>query len=81
MSDSESGRGMNDMSYYMKKMSKRGRRFERRLAERRKRAASKAAFAEVARILAEAMNKDLLDERDIIKALKDECDLEITMQG
>lgn len=48
----------------MKKMSKRGRRFERRLAERRKRAASEATFAEVARILIEArkkkQDKDLL---------------------
>ena len=31
--------------------------------------------------LAEAMNKNLLDEKGIIKALKDECDLEITMEG
>lgn len=48
----------------MKKMSKRGRRFERRLAERRKRAASEATFAEVARILIKArkkkQDKDLL---------------------
>lgn len=29
--------------------------------------------------LAEAMNKNLLDEKGIIKALKDECGLEITM--
>lgn len=29
--------------------------------------------------LAEAMNKNLLDEKGIVKALKDECDLEITM--
>ena len=29
--------------------------------------------------LADAMNMKLLGEKDIIKALKDECDLEITM--
>ena len=29
--------------------------------------------------LADAMNLKLLGEKDIIKALKDECDLEITM--
>lgn len=31
--------------------------------------------------LAEEMNMNLLGEKDIIKALKDECDLEITMEG
>ena len=31
--------------------------------------------------LAKEMNMNLLDEKDIIKALKDECDLEIKMEG
>lgn len=31
--------------------------------------------------LAKEMNMNLLDEKGIVKALKDECDLEITMEG